>query len=60
MEMNLKEGRRKRNRRRQIERENSGQRRPAGVARREAKEGVGGASRGPGVRRRMEGDKILE
>ena len=57
--MNLEEGCRKCNRRRQIEREDSGQRRP-GVARREMKEGVGVARRGPGVRRRIEGDEILE
>ena len=48
--MSLEEGCRKCNRRRQIEREDSGQRRPD-VARREMKERVGVARRGPGVRR---------
>ena len=58
--MNLgEEGCRKCNRRRQIEREDSGQRRPD-VAWREMKERVGVARRGPGVRRRFEGDEILE
>jgi len=57
--MNLEEGCRKCNRRRQIEREDGGQRRPD-VARREMKERVGVARRGPGVRRRIEGDEILE